>query len=98
MTTDTPGIGHNAISTERLRSFVKRVQKLEEEKKAIADDIKEIYAEAKRAGYCPKTLRKAVRLLAMDEQKRREETEMLDLYLGALSDTPLGQAAMRAAQ
>lgn len=73
--------GHNSgIAGERLNSFVERIERLEEEKKALADDIREVYAEAKGAGFTVKVLRKVVRRRAMDAAARREEDEMLDLY------------------
>lgn len=67
-----------------LRAFVERIEKLEEEKRAVADDIKDVYAEAKGAGFDVKILRKIVALRRMDRNERREEEEILDLYLTAL--------------
>ena len=67
-----------------LKSFIERIERLEEEKKAIAEDIKEIYAEAKGNGYDVKIMRKIVSIRRQDENKRREEEEILDLYLSAL--------------
>ena len=67
-----------------LKSFIERIERLEEEKKAIADDIKEVYAEAKGNGYDVKIMRKIVSIRRQDENKRREEEEILDLYLSAL--------------
>jgi uncharacterized protein (UPF0335 family) len=77
MSTDTVNAGH-------LRAFIERIEKLEEEKKAIADDIKEVYAEAKGTGYDVKILRKIVSIRKQDRDQRREEEEILDLYLAAL--------------
>jgi uncharacterized protein (UPF0335 family) len=67
-----------------LKSFIERIERLEEEKKAISDDIKDVYAEAKGNGYDVKIMRKIVSLRRQDENKRREEEEILDLYLSAL--------------
>ena len=67
-----------------LKAFIERIERLEEEKKAIADDIKDVYAEAKGNGYDVKIMRKIVSLRRQDENKRREEEEILDLYLSAL--------------
>jgi uncharacterized protein (UPF0335 family) len=67
-----------------LKAFIERIERLEEEKKAIADDIKEVYAEAKGNGYDVKIMRKIVSIRRQDENKRREEEEILDLYLSAL--------------
>lgn len=73
-----------AIAEERLRSFIERVERLEEEKKALTDDIKEVYAEAKGEGFCTKTMRTVVRLRKMDKADFQEAEAMLDLYLSSL--------------
>jgi len=67
-----------------LRAFVERIERLEEEKKALADDIKDVYAEAKGTGFDSKIIRKIVSIRRQDREKRREEEEILDLYLSAL--------------
>lgn len=93
----TVGIGHNIISSDQLKSIVERIERMEEEKKAISDDIKEIYAEAKGNGFDTKTLRKIVRMRKQTAAQRQEEEALLEMYLqalGMLSDTPLGRAAM----
>lgn len=93
------GPGHNSIAGERLKSFIERIERLEEEKAGLAEDIKDIYAEAKGTGFDTKTIRKIVKLRKMDAEKRREEEELLEIYmtaLGMLADTPLGQAAIKA--
>lgn len=69
---------------ERIKSIIERVERLEEEKAAIAEDIKEIYAEAKGSGFDVKALKKIVKIRKMDEQKRREEEEILEIYLSAI--------------
>lgn len=69
---------------ERLKSIIERVERLEEEKAALAEDIKEIYAEAKGNGFDTKALKKIVKIRKMDEQKRKEEQEILELYLSAI--------------
>lgn len=86
-----PGPGHNSekakvggISADRLKSFVERIEKLEEEKAAIAGDIKDVYSEAKGVGYDTKTIRKVVALRAMDASKRSEAAALLDTYCHAL--------------
>ena len=73
-----------AVNASHLRAFIERIEKLEEEKRAIADDIKDVYAEAKGTGFDAKILRKIVSMRRMDRDKRREEDEILDLYLTAL--------------
>jgi uncharacterized protein (UPF0335 family) len=72
------------VSGQRLKSFIERIERLEEEKTAIADDIKEVYAEAKSSGFENKIMRRVIKLRKMDTQKRREEDELLDLYMAAI--------------
>jgi uncharacterized protein (UPF0335 family) len=72
------------VNASHLRAFIERIEKLEEEKKAIAEDIKEVYSEAKGTGFDAKIIRKIVSMRKMDREKRREEEEILDLYLTAL--------------
>jgi uncharacterized protein (UPF0335 family) len=74
----------NAVDGGHLRAFIERIEKLEEEKRAIGDDIKDVYAEAKGTGFDPKVMRKIVSLRRQDKHKRQEEEEILDLYLSAL--------------
>ena len=71
---------------EKLRQTVQRIERLEEEKKEVAEQIKEVYAEAKSMGFDVKALRQAVRLRKIDAQEREEQEMILDLYLGALGD------------
>lgn len=72
------------VSGKRLRSYLERIERLEEEKKGIADDIKDIYAEAKGVGFDAKILRKVYQLRKMNTDKRREEEELLELYKAAV--------------
>jgi uncharacterized protein (UPF0335 family) len=74
----------NSVDAGHLRAFIERIERLEEEKKTIADDIKDVYAEAKATGYDAKAMRKIVSMRRQDHQKRKEEEEILDLYLSAL--------------
>lgn len=74
----------NAEPGARLRSVIERIERLEEEKKNIADDIRDIYLEAKSEGYDVKVLRKLVSLRKKDPDKRREEDELLDLYMSTI--------------
>lgn len=86
-------IGHN----NQLKSIVERIERLEEEKQGIADDIKEVYAEAKGNGYDTKALREIIRLRKQDKDKRAEHEAIVATYLaalGMLAGTPLGDAAM----
>jgi uncharacterized protein (UPF0335 family) len=85
-------------NSERLLSFIERIERLEKEKRALADDISAIYADAKKEGFEPKYMRAMVRERRMDETAREEERAMLDIYraaLGMLDGTPLGDAARR---
>lgn len=78
-TRDVGGVGG-----DRLRSFIERIERLEEEKAALMEDIKETYGEAKGTGFDVKTIRKIVSLRKMDSEKRRESEELLDLYKSAI--------------
>lgn len=90
--------GHNANAfDDRLRLLIERVERLEEEKKGIADDIRDVYAEAKAVGYDAKIMRQIVRLRKMKPDHRAEMEALLDTYkaaLGMLVGTPLGDAAI----
>lgn len=72
------------FAKDQLKSIVERIERLEDEKKALADDIKDVYAEAKGHGFDVKILRKVVRIRKMDAAQRSTEEEMLDLYLSAV--------------
>lgn len=89
---ETAGIGHNSgptgVARDQLKSIVERIERLEEEKKAIADDIKEVYAESKANGFDTKTLRKVVTLRKVEAAEREEQEALLDLYLHAMGMAP----------
>jgi len=72
------------IAAAQLKSIVERIERLEEEKKAIADDIKDVYGEAKANGYDTKALRTIIRLRKQDATEREEQDAILDLYKAAL--------------
>ena len=74
----------HGIARDQLRAFVERIERLEEEKKTIGDDIANVYAEAKGTGFDPKTLKKVIALRKKDDQERIEEEAILDTYLAAL--------------
>ena len=76
------------VNASHLRAFIERIERLEEEKRAIADDVKDVYAEAKGNGFDPKIMRKIVSLRRQDIEKRKEEETILDLYLNALGMIP----------
>ncbi len=81
---DDPETSTQTATGARLRSFIERVERLEEEKKTIADDIKEVYAEAKGQGFDVKTMRKIISLRKKDPDDRAEEDALLETYLAAL--------------
>lgn len=72
------------VSGARLKSFLERIERLEEEKKALSEDIRDVYAEAKGTGFEPKIMRKIISLRKANVEKRREEQELLDLYMAAI--------------
>jgi uncharacterized protein (UPF0335 family) len=74
----------DSVSAEQLRLFIERIERLEEEKKGIADDIKDVYAEAKSTGFDVKTMRHIVRLRKMEKHHRDEADALLETYRNAL--------------
>ncbi len=75
--------GHNSAN-ERLKSFVERLERLDEEKKAIATDFNEVMSEAKSVGFDTKIIRKVLRARKLDAEKRREEEDLFETYMAAL--------------
>jgi len=78
---------------EALRSYVERIERLEEEKRTIAEDIKVVYAEAKAAGFDTKVLRKVIAQRRRDQKEVTEERVLMSLYMHALDMTPLERLA-----
>ena len=76
------------VAREQLRSVVERIERLEEEKKGIADDIREVYGEAKANGYDTKVLRQIISIRKQDLNERQEQDAVRDLYLHALGMIP----------
>ena len=76
-------IGHN-VAKEKIKAIIERVERLEDEKKGIADDIKDIYSEAKGNGFDVKALRTIVRMRKQDADERAEQEAVLEVYLAAL--------------
>ena len=74
----------NSTAQTRLKTIIERVERLEEDKAAVANDIKEVFLEAKGEGFDVKILRKVVRLRKQDKAKRQEEEALIDLYLSAI--------------
>jgi uncharacterized protein (UPF0335 family) len=81
-----PDVG--GIAGERLRSFIERIERLEEEKRTLAADIKEVYAEAKGTGFDTKTMRQIIRIRRMDKDDVDEQETLLDIYKRALGMLP----------
>ncbi|HLJ64723.1 MAG TPA: DUF2312 domain-containing protein [Stellaceae bacterium] len=76
------------VAGEQLKSFVERIERLEEEKRALAEDIKEVYAEAKGNGFDTKTIRQVIKIRKMDKDDLDEAETLLDIYLRALGMKP----------
>lgn len=87
------GIGHNSgITGEHLRQYVERIERLEEEKKVIAEDMKEVFGVAKANGFDVKIMRRVLSLRKLDANDREEQEALIDLYKQALGMTPLEEA------
>jgi uncharacterized protein (UPF0335 family) len=91
-----PDVG--GVAGEQLKSFIERIERLEEEKRALSGDIKEVYAEAKGTGFEPKIMRQIIKLRKMDKQEVDEEESLLDLYKRALGMMPGAEMDARAAE
>ncbi|MBK19350.1 MAG: hypothetical protein CMM52_11005 [Rhodospirillaceae bacterium] len=76
--------GTGNIAREHLRAFIERIERLEEEKATLMEDIREVYAEAKGTGFDPKIMRQVVRIRKMEPDQRQEQEYVLDTYLSAL--------------
>ncbi len=74
----------DSVADDQIRAFIERIERMEEEKKAIADDIKEIYAEAKGNGFDTVVLRQIIRIRKLDHAERMEQEALLELYMAAL--------------
>jgi uncharacterized protein (UPF0335 family) len=77
-------MAEGSIAADELRLLIERIERLEEEKKAIADDVKDVYGEAKARGYDTKTMRAIIRLRKMEAHDRQEADALLETYLQAL--------------
>jgi uncharacterized protein (UPF0335 family) len=91
-----PEVG--GIAGEQLKSFIERIERLEDEKRALGEDIKEIYAEAKGTGFEPKIMRQIVKIRRMDRDEHDEQESLLDLYKRALGMLPEESAQAAAAE
>ncbi len=84
---------NGGVAAGQLRSFVERIERLEEEKKGISDDIRDVFAEAKGNGFDTKIMRQVIRLRKQEPNERQEAEAILDLYMHALGMIPGGAVA-----
>jgi uncharacterized protein (UPF0335 family) len=91
-----PDVG--GVAGEQLKSFIERIERLEEEKRALSGDIKEVYAEAKGTGFEPKIMRQIIKIRKMDKEEVDEEESLLDLYKRALGMMPAAAIEAQAAE
>ena len=91
-----PDVG--GVAVERLRSFIERIERLEEEKRALSGDIKEVYAEAKGTGFEPKIMRQLIKIRKMDKDEHDEQESLLDLYKRAIGMLPEAGPSAQAAE
>ena len=91
-----PNVG--GIAGEQLRSFVERIERLEEERRALSADIKDVYAEAKGNGFDIAIMRQIIRIRRMDQDDVDEQETLLDIYKRALGMLPATEAAAEAAE
>ncbi|HTX48913.1 MAG TPA: DUF2312 domain-containing protein [Caulobacteraceae bacterium] len=85
MADDSPNIDSLGVTAQgKLKSLVERIERLEEDKAAVANDLKEVYAEAKGEGFDTKIIRKVIRLRKADSAKRQEEEALIELYISAI--------------
>jgi uncharacterized protein (UPF0335 family) len=91
-----PDVG--GIAGAQLKSFIERIERLEDEKRALGEDIKEVYAEAKGSGFEPKIMRQIIKIRRMDKEEHDEQETLLDLYKRALSMLPESEPHAEAAE
>jgi uncharacterized protein (UPF0335 family) len=91
-----PDVG--GIGGEQLKSFIERIERLEEEKRALAEDIKEVYAEARGSGFEPKIMRQVIRIRKRDQDDLDEEESLIELYKRAIGMLPGEAGQARAAE
>ncbi len=91
-----PDVG--GIAGAQLKSFIERIERLEEEKRALGEDIKEVYAEAKGTGFDPKIMRQILKIRKMDKDEHDEQESLLDIYKRALGMLPDADATAQAAE
>lgn len=88
---DNSGADAHGVARDQLRAIIERIERLEEEKATTADDIKDVYGEAKGAGFDTKTIRQIVKIRKQDKDERMEQEAILNTYLQALGMALLGE-------
>jgi len=91
-----PDVG--GVAGAQLKSLIERIERLEEEKRALGEDIKEVYAEAKGTGFEPKIMRQIIKIRKMDQDEHDEQESLLDVYKRALGMLPGSSVETRAAE
>jgi uncharacterized protein (UPF0335 family) len=91
-----PDVG--GIAGPQLKSFIERIERLEDEKRALGEDIKEVYAEARGSGFEPKIMRQIIKIRRMDKEEHDEQETLLDLYKRALNMVPEHRSGAEAAE
>jgi uncharacterized protein (UPF0335 family) len=91
-----PDVG--GIAGAQLKSFIERIERLEEERRALGEDIKEVYAEAKGSGFEPKIMRQIIKIRKMGKDEHDEQESLLDVYKRALGMVPEARPSAAAAQ
>ena len=91
-----PDVG--GVAGAQLKSLIERIERLEEEKRALGEDIKEVYAEAKGTGFEPKIMRQIIKIRKMDQDEQDEQESLLDVYKRALGMLPESNVETRAAE
>jgi uncharacterized protein (UPF0335 family) len=86
------------IAGEQLKSLIERIERLEDEKRALGEDIKEVYAEAKGTGFEPKIMRQLIKIRKMDKEEHDEQESLLDLYKRAIGMLPDAASSAQAAE
>jgi uncharacterized protein (UPF0335 family) len=91
-------VDYGGIAGEQLKSLIERIERLEEEKRALGEDIKEVYAEAKGTGFDTKIMRQLIKIRKMDKDEHDEQETLLDLYMRAVGMLPEAAASAQAAE
>ena len=90
---DDAAFNTESVAADQLKAFIERIERLEEEKRALGEDIKEVYAEAKGTGFEPKIMRQILKIRKMDKDEHDEQESLLDVYMRALGMLPESEQA-----